>query len=253
MIMDAETMLSRREATLRAAATTCLGAIALLQAIGLPAAFAQGKQFGALSITAMALCVCLGWALAAAPADAARPLWGLVAGVSVLVLAGWAAPRAFAVPGLDHAGAHWTAMPGAACGALAAVCLLVAGVAARPTPRAARGLATAVVVLLAMGPGVGVLLVALGPGAVGGEAALAAGAHVHAASFESSIKLRPGSGRDGGHFVVPVAATPHQTPLGIALVVAPALVFMYGAVGYLRRRSAAPVPVAVRGIERGLP
>src|SRR4051794_12041505 len=157
MIMDAETMLSRREATLRGAATTCLGGIALLQAIGLPAAFTEGTQFGVLSMTAMALCICLGWALAAAPADAARPLWSVVAGAAVLVLAGWAAPRVFAVPGLSHAGGHWTAMPGAACGALAAACLLVAGAAARPTRPAARGLATAVALLLALGPGVGVL------------------------------------------------------------------------------------------------
>jgi len=251
MTMEAETILSRREATLRSVGTTCLGGIALLQAIALPASFAEGTRFGVLSMAAMALCVGLGWALAAAPARAGRQLWGLVAGAAVLVLAGWAVPRAFSVPGLDHAEQHWTAMPGAACGALALACLIVAGVAARPTPGAARGLATAVVVLLAMAPGVGVLFVALGPGSVGGEAALAAGAHIHAASFENSIKLRPGSGRDGGHYVVPVAAAPHQTPIGLALVVAPAVVFMYGAVGHLRRRTTPP-PVTVAGVESRL-
>src|SRR3954468_9525710 len=115
--MEAETILSRREATLRAAATTCLAGIALMQAIELPSLFVQGRQFAFLSMAAMALCVGLGWTLAAAPADAAAQLGRGVAATGVLVVAGWAAPRVFAVPGLDDARGHWTALGGDACGA----------------------------------------------------------------------------------------------------------------------------------------
>jgi hypothetical protein len=122
-----------------------------------------------------------------------------------------------------------------------------------PTRAAARGLATAVALLIAMGPGVGALLVALGPGPIGGEAALAAGAHRHEqASFETSIKQVPGSGRNGSHFVVPVSTPPRQTVLGVGLVVGTAMLFLYGAVGYLRRRSA-PAARAERGAPIGDP
>src|SRR4051812_28494871 len=130
------TMLSRREATLRSAATACLTGIALVQAIDLPVLLVQGGRFAALSIAAIALCLGLGLALAVAPARAARQLWRLVAAAAVLVLAGWAVPRAVAIPGLPHDQGHWTALPGAACATLAAACLVLAVVAVPPRPSA---------------------------------------------------------------------------------------------------------------------
>ena len=246
---ETTTMLSRREATLRSAATTCLTGIALVQAIDLPLLLAQARQFAVLSIAAIALCLGLGLGLAATPANAARRLWRLVAAAAALVLAGWAVPRAVAVPGLAHHLGHWTAMPGAACAALAAVCLVLAVVAAPPT-WSARGLATAVAVLVALAPGVGALLVALGPGLSGGETSLAAGVHVHshAGLDESLIRFEPIAGGHGGHYVYATAAPPHQTALGVALVVAAAFVFVYGAVGCLRRRRAPLQPLAARGV-----
>ena len=245
-IAGTDAVLSRREAALRSAATTCLAGIALVQAIALPSVLARGGQFAALSLAAMALCLGAGFALAAAPAHVARQLWGVVAATAVLVLAGWAAPRAFAVPGLADHRAHWATMPGTVCGALAAVCLVIAAVAVPFTRAAARGLATAVAVLVAFAPGVGVLLVAVGPGPAGGETALVPGAHVHAQSGvdETRIRFRPIAGGHGGHFVYRAAATPRRTALEVALVVAAALVFVSGAVGHLRRRSARPGPAA---------
>ncbi len=236
--LGAPAALSRREATLRSAATTCLAGIALVQAIGLPSLLAQGGQFAVLSLAAVGLCLGLGLALAAAPGGAAGQLWRVVAVAAVLLLAGWAAPHALAVPGLAGARGRWTAMPGAAGGALAIACLALALTALGPRRPSVRALATAAAVVLALGPGAATLLVALGPGPAGGEAAVAAG-HVHAhASFngEADIRFRPGSGRSGGHFVVRVSTPPQRTTAGIALVVAAALVFVHGAVGYLRRR-----------------
>jgi hypothetical protein len=246
-------VLSRREAALRSAATACLAGIALVQAIELPFLVAQGPQLAVLSMAAMALCVGLGLALAAAPAGAARQLWRVVAAAAVLVLVGWAAPHAIAVPGLAGARGQWTAMPGAACGALAAVCLALATAAAPPTRSAARGLATALAVLVALAPGAGAALVALGPGLPGGETSLAAGVHVHSQGLdETLIRFEPIAGGHGGHYVYRIAAPPHRTVPGVALVVAAAFVFVYGAVGYLRRRSATAVPVALAAFEGGL-
>lgn len=231
-------MLSRREAGLRSAATICLAGIALLQAIELPVMLVAGGRFAALSIAAIALCLGLGLALAAAPAGAAGQLWRLVAAGAVLVLAGWAVPRAVAVPGLAGHEGHWTAMPGAGCGALAAACLVLAVVAVPPRRVAARGLATAVAVLVAVAPGVGALLVALGPGLPGGETSLAAGVHTHShpGLDEALIRFEPIAGGNGGHYVYGIPAPPHQTALGVAMAVAAAFVFVYGAVGCLRRR-----------------
>jgi hypothetical protein len=243
------TMLSRREATLRSAATACLTGIALVQAIDLPVLLVQGGRFAALSIAAMALCVGLGLALAAAPARAARQLFRLVAAAAVLVLAGWAVPRAVAIPGLAHHQGHWTALPGAACATLAAACLVLAVVAVPPRP-SARGLASAVAVLVALAPGVGALLVALGPGLSGGETSLAAGVHLHAHGGldESLIRFEPIAGGHGGHYVYRTAGPPQRTALGVALVAAAAFVFLYGAVGCLHRRRAPPGPGAPPGV-----
>src|SRR4051794_12924786 len=176
--MDTEIMLSRREATLRSAATATLTGIALVQAIQLPSLSQQGRQFAFLSVAAIALCIALGSLLAASPARAAHTLWRLVAGTAVLVLAGWAAPRAFSIPGLDADQGQWTPVPGLPCAALAAVSLVLAAVAAKPR-RSARSLVTGLVVLMAMAPGAGALVVSMGPAPVGGEAALVAGEHGH--------------------------------------------------------------------------
>src|SRR4051794_1329888 len=117
MNMELETMISRREAWLRSAATACLAGIALEQAVGLPALLSQGRQQALLSMAAIVLCVGAGWALALAPEKAARHVWRVVAATGVLVIAGWAAPRAFPVPGLVKAQGHWATLPGAALGA----------------------------------------------------------------------------------------------------------------------------------------
>ena len=161
----------------------------------------------------------------------------LVAVTAVLVLAGWAAPRAFAVPGLTPARGHWTAMPGAACAALAAVGARAggrrrpshAGVGARPGHRggpAARA-------------GARRRRAARRAGA--GPAGRRDGARRRRArprdglAFEmlrSKFRRQPGSGRDGGHYVDRGdLAAPRQTPLEVALIAAAALIFIYGAVG----------------------
>jgi len=259
--MDTTTVLSRREAMLRSVTTACLAGIALVQALGLPSLFVTGRQFGVLSMAAMTLCIALGWALAAAPADSSRRLWRLVAATAVLVLAGWAVPRLFAVPGLAFQSDHQTTTlnggskltPADASAALGAVCLVLSVVALRPTRAALRGLATAVAVLAAMSPAVAAVFVALGPGTLGGETALGTGAHHHGhASFENAIQFRAGSGLHGSHFVVAVTPQPHQSLFGVALMVSLALVFVYGAVACLRRRSEPAAGMALRGLEGGL-
>jgi hypothetical protein len=232
------TALSRREASVRAAATACLAGIALALALGLPSLLTRGGQFVALSAAAAALCFALSVALAVAPADASRPLWRAVAAASALVLAGWALPRIVALPDLAAAHGDWTAMPGAACGALAAVGLALAATALRPRRASARGLITAAAVLVAFGPGIGALLVAVGPGPAGGETAIAADVHVHAHSTAGEPDIRLRRGATGNHYVTPVPA-PTRTPgAGVALVLAWALVFVSAAIGYLHRRSA---------------
>ena len=192
--------LSRREATLRSAATTCLAGIAVVQALGLPSLLVHGGRFAVLSLAAMALCLALSLALAAAPASASRQLWRAVAAAAALVLAGWGTPRAFAVPGLAGARGDWAAMPGTA----------------------------------------------------GGETAITADVHVHAHSIapESDIRFRPG--RNGNHYLTRVSRPPHAPAVGVALVVAAAFVFVYGAVGYLRRRSAPLRPVVGLEVDGGL-
>ncbi len=259
--MDTATVLSRREAMLRSVTTACLAGIALVQALGLPSLFVTGRQFGVLSMAAMTLCIALGWALAAAPADSSRRLWRLVAATAVLVLAGWAVPRLFAVPGLAFQSDHQTTTlsggskltPADASAALGAVCLVLSVVALRPTRAALRGLATAVAVLAAMSPAVAAVFVAVGPGTLGGETTLGTGSHHHGhASFENAIQFRAGSGLHGSHFVVAVTPQPHQTVFGVVLMVGLALLFVYGAIAYLRRRIGPAEGVALGGLEGGL-
>jgi hypothetical protein len=257
--MDTATVLSRREAMLRSVVTACLAGIALVQALGLPSLFVKGRQFGVLSMAAMTLCIALGWALAAAPTDSSRRLWRLVAATAVLVLAGWAVPRLFAVPGLAFQSDHQTTTldggssltPADASAALGAVCLVLSVVALRPARAALRALATAVAVLAAMSPAVAALLVAVGPGSLGGETALGTGAHHHGhASFENAIQFRPGDGGlHGSRFVVAITPQPHQSVFAVVLMVGLALLFVYGAVAYLLRRSAPGADVAIPGLE----
>src|SRR5215213_7102386 len=207
-MLEAEAPLGRREAMLRSAAVACLTGVAVVQALGLASLFVQSRLLGVLSLAAMTVCIALGWTLAAAPERASRALWRLVAVIAALVLAGWAAPRALAVPGLPGSFGRWTAMPGVVAAALAGVALALALVAACPTRAAARGLVTAAALLAAMAPGTGVLLVAAAPGPPGGEAALAAGSHAHATGSRMGmvrmpkLRLQPGSGRHGGRYVI---------------------------------------------------
>ena len=254
---DEAAALSRSEARLRSVATTCLVGIALVQAIGLPTLFVQGKQLAVLSIATMVACVGLSLALAAASAGAARQLWRAVAATSGIVLAGWAVPHLFAVPGIAGDRGDWTAVAGVASAVLALVCLVVAVMAVPPTQASLRGILTAVAVVAALAPGVGVLLVAIGPGTFGGETVLAAGAHIHShGSPESAIVFQPLPGGKGGHYVYKAVAAPHQTAFQVALIFAAGFMFIYGAVGYLRRRSAAGESlrdsVALTGVGRGL-
>jgi hypothetical protein len=246
---EPEAALSPREATLRSVATIGLAGIAVVQAIALPAVLEQGGRFAVLSAAAMGTCLALGFALTAAPAEGAGPAWRMVAMASVAVLAGWALPHAVDVPGLETARGEWAALPGAIAAGLAVVCLVVAAVAGRPVRPSARALATALAVLVTLAPGVWVLLVALGPGPAGGEQSLAAGhvhGHVHSGGFgEESIQFR--AGPKGNHYLVPVSAPAHPTPLGAGLLAAAALVFTAGGVTQLRRRTAPDVRSGLEG------
>jgi hypothetical protein len=247
--VDSASMLSRREATLRSAATTCLAGIALVQAIELPSLFAQGRQLAVLSMAAMALCLVLGWALAAAPASAAGQLWRGVAATGALVLAGWAVPHAFVVPGLAGRGS-FTAMPGLACGLMGAALPVLAAAAARPTRAAWRGFAVALAVAVALAPAAAAALVALGPGTAGGETVLASGGHIHShGSPENSIVFQPLPGGRGGRYVYRTTAPPRRTSFELALFVGAAFMFTAGAVLYLRGRSAPSEPVALARAE----
>jgi hypothetical protein len=248
--VNTDTALSRREATLRSAATMCLTGIALVQATELPSLFVQGRQLAVLSIASTVLCVVLGWKLASAPAEAAARVWRVVAAAAALELSGWVALHAFGIPGLSADRGNWAALPGLGSAVLAAACLVLAVVAARPTRAAMRGLATALAVSLAFAPPAAILLVALGPGTAGGEAVLASGGHIHShGSPEDAIVFQPLPGGKGGHYVYKAKAIPHQTTLTFGLIVTAAFVFTYGAVVYLRRRTAEGEPLGIAGVE----
>jgi hypothetical protein len=236
--VETESALSRREATLRSAATISLAGIAFLQALELPSLFAQGRQLAILSLVAMGSCIVLGWLLAATSSGVSRQLWHAVAGASGLVLVGWAVSHLASVPGLDSDRGDWASMPGLVTGVLSALSLGVAIAAAPPTRAAVRGLATATAVSLALAPAVAVAVVGLGPGTAGGETVLASGGHIHShGSPESAIVFQPLAGGKGGRYVYKATAKPHNTPVGVGLMMAATFVFVYGAVAYLRRRS----------------
>jgi hypothetical protein len=254
--VETDTALTRREATLRSAATTSLAGIALVQAIELPSLFAQGKQLAVLSLAGMAVCVALGLSLAAGPAGAARQVWRVVAAAGGLVLAGWAVPHAFALPGIAGDTGHWDSVPGLVCAVLAAACLALAVAAVRPRRATMRAVAGALAIALALVPATGVVLVALGPGTTGGETVLASGGHQHSlhshGSPENSIVFQPLPGGKGGQYVFRTQAPPHQTAVGIGMMVAAAFVFTYGAIGYLRRRAVSVERLGLGRVEGGL-
>ena len=54
---------------------------------------------------------------------------------------------------------------------------------------------------------------------------------------EPEIVVRPG--RNGDHYVTRVSTPPRPPAIGVALAVGAAAMFVFGAVGSLRRRSAA--------------
>jgi hypothetical protein len=230
--------LSRREANLRSAATTCLAGIALVQAIELPSLYGEGRQFAGLAILAGIICVGLGVAFAAASETAGRHLWRLTGVLSLLVVAGWLVPRVWSIPGAVHHQGHWVVSPGGAAAVMALIALVVSVVAIRPGRSSVRGVLTGAAVLLAFTPGIGALLVALGPGLSGGLTSLAAGHHEHHGLDETLIKFQPIAGGHGGHYVYKASVPPHQTAIGVALIVIAALVFTYGTLGFLRRRAA---------------
>jgi hypothetical protein len=237
--VQSEIALSRREATLRSAATISLIGIALVQVTEMPPLLAQGRQLAVLALLAAGLCVGLGWKLASAPAESGSRVWRVVAATGALVLAGWVALHAFGIPGLAADRGDWGSIAGLVSAALAVACLVLAVVAVRPSRAHVRALATALAVSLAIAPPAAVLLVALGPGASGGEAVLADGGHIHShGSPENAIIFQPLPGGKGGHYVYKAKAIPHQTTFTLGLIVSAAFVFTYGAVVYLRRRTA---------------
>jgi hypothetical protein len=235
-----DTALSRREATLRSAATIGLTGIALVQATEMPPLLVQGRQLAVLSLIATGFCVWLGWKLVSAPTtEAAARVWRVVAATAAIVLAGWTALHAFGIPGLASDRGDWGSLAGLLSAGLAAACLVVAAIAARPSRAAVRGLAAGMAIAVALTPPAAVALVALGPGPQGGEAVLASGGHIHShGSPENAIIFQPLPGGHGGHYVYKAKAIPHQTTLTFGLLVSAAFVFTYGAVVYLRRRSA---------------
>jgi hypothetical protein len=244
-MMGMNTTLSGREATLRSAATAALAGIALVQTIELPPLLTQGRQLGLLSLAATALCVGVAAALVVAPASAARRLWRTVSATALAVLAGWAATRVFAVPGPGGRGEG--SILGAA-GAVLAVAALVAALAAGgPYGARARRLAKIAALLIAVGPGVAGLIIALAPGRTDRVTALASDAHVqHVGDPEVGLVFRAIPGHHGGQWVYQAPAdAPAQTIRGVVLALAAAALFLYGAIGYLRRRSRVHVDPAV--------
>jgi len=198
-------------------------------------------------MAATALCAGLGLALAAAPADTGPRLWRRVAAADVLVLAGWAVPHAVAVPGMTGAQGDWTGLPGGVAAVLAAGCVALAAVAARPTNASVRSVLTTAVVFVALAPAAGALLVALGPGTAGGEAVLDRGAHVHALT-DPEVNIEYVSGPGGGRLVRRLETPARQTALGALAAAAAALLLASGAIDHLRRRSAPGAHAAARSL-----
>jgi hypothetical protein len=208
-------------------------------------------------MAAMTLCIALGGRSQAAPAIPPAGCGRLVAATAVLVLAGWAVPRLFAVPGLAFQSDHQTtpqrreqADAGDASAALGAVCLVLSVVALRPTraalarPRHRGGRARRM-----SPPSRGVR------GARAGHArrrdSARTGAHHHGTRRSRTPSVPAGSGLHGSHFVVAVTPQPHQSVFGVALMVSLALVSSTGR-SRTCRRSEPAAAMALRGLEGGL-
>src|SRR4051794_283978 len=233
--MSIDIGLSRREATLRSAATASLAGIALVQAIELPPLLAQGRPLTVLSLVTTALCVGVAAALAVASAGAAPRLWRAGFATPVAGLPGGAAgvgppslPRArgagLVLRSLAGAGGEETTILAAGGAALAAAALVAAVAAGRPTRARLRRMATVAVLLLAIGPGVAGLLLAAAPDRADVGAALATGAHVHHVSDpDNALVYRAIPGHHGGQLVLPSGApAPRPTTIGVVLALAAA-------------------------------
>ena len=232
--------LTRRQAGLRTAAVAALCGLALVQVIELPYNLAQARQVAALSVLALAACLGLAAALAG---GGGRAPWAAAAAIGAIVLGGWAASRALAVPGLAAGAGHWTSTPGLASAALGLACVVLAaaGSGLRPSRAAAAGVVKALALVAVLAPAAGIVLVALGPGPSGGETTIAEGTegHVHLHGAGAAVTFRPGFGGHAGHYVYPNALPPHLPPWALALAVGTAALLTYLAAAMLRRRSAA--------------
>lgn len=232
------TSAGRRDAITRSAATTCLTGIALIETLGVPALWAQGRPLALLSMAVCVLCIGLAWALATGGTNAVAHLWCAIGATGALVLAGWVASHAFAIPGLEWAHDDWAALPGGIAAALAVTALVMAVLATAPTPATRRGLATAVVMGLFVAQTAGVLFIAhghTGHGVPGTTTVLTSSTRLQApGSPENSIVYKPIPGGKGGRFVYATKPAPRPTPLGLAVLVGAAAVFAGGLIGSLR-------------------
>src|SRR4051812_8049277 len=104
--------ISRREAALRTAAVACLAALAVVQVAGLPYARGQGPHIAALALALAAAAGGVAIALVTAGAAGGRAVWRVVAALGGLVVGGWVATRALAVPGIAEDAGHWTTARG---------------------------------------------------------------------------------------------------------------------------------------------
>ena len=212
-MLDQAAVLSRREATLRSAATTCL--------VGHRAGAGDRAAVPARAgKAARPSCRWRRWRCASGSAwrsPPRPPAPRASSGARSPPRTCWCSPagpprtcsRSPASPATAASGRR---PPGVVSAALAVACLVVAAVAAPPTRASLRGLLTTAAVVIALAPGAGVLLVSLGPGTFGGETVLAAGAHIHShGSFENAIVFQALPGGKGGHYVYKASAAPHQT------------------------------------------
>jgi hypothetical protein len=90
---------------------------------------------------------------------------------------------------------------------------------------------------------------------------LAAGGHIHShGSPENSIVFQRLPGDQGGRYVFKAQAAPRRTPVETGLMVTAAFIFIYGSIGYLRRRTSPgegsgetlSERIALSGAEKGL-
>ena len=232
-------LLTRRQAALRTTAVAALAALALIQVIEMPYAFAQGRPIGVISALVVAACAGAGGLLLRAPARGARPAWSMLAAVGGSVLAGWCGTRVAAIPGVAEDAGRWTASAGLASAGLAAACLAcaAAGAGVRPSREAALRVATALAVVAFLAPVAGTLLVATAPGPQGGHHASAEPGHARALATAAEEPFRPGFGGHAGRYVYPNATPPRLPRWALALAIGVALSAVYLAGGALQRRA----------------